>query len=164
MSLPTSFLAALGGSGRSRGGGPPPGRRLGALWAVFVVRLELHLQEVPVLLADDLADECRQGLQVAQQRLQLGLQQRDPFLHVLATLVQVRHHVVHDVLSLQRFGVAGEGDRDILSGGAGAHAYMHTHAHTHKSRKTRVVEGRGKIHAQSNVVVTLRTEADTFYS
>lgn len=87
VSLPTSFLAAVGGGGRGRGGGPPPGCRLGALWAVFVVRLELHLQKVPVLLADDLAYECRQGLQVAQQRLQLGLQQRDPLLHVLAALV-----------------------------------------------------------------------------
>lgn len=68
---------------------------------MFVVRLELHLQEVPVLLADDLTDECRQSLQVTQQSLQLGLQQGDPLLHVLPSLVQVRHHVVHDILSLE---------------------------------------------------------------
>lgn len=68
---------------------------------MFVIRLELHLQEVPVLLADDLTDESRQSLQVTQQSLQLGLQQGDPLLHVLPSLVQVRHHVVHDVLSLE---------------------------------------------------------------
>lgn len=143
VSPPTPFLAALGGGGRGRGGGAPPGRRLGALGAVFVVRLELHLQEVLVLLADDLADERRQGLQVAQQRLQLGLQQRDPLLHVLAALVQVRHHVVHDVLSLQRTdgggGCGRKGDRDVLSGGARAHTY--TCAHT-RAVKVGVVEGR----------------------
>lgn len=68
---------------------------------MFVVRLELHLQEVPVLLADDLADQSRQGLQVAQEAFQLGLQHSDPLLHVFLPLVQVRHHVIHDVLSLE---------------------------------------------------------------
>lgn len=83
-----------------------------ALGAVFVIRLELHLQEVPVLLADDLADEPRQGLQVAQEALQLGLQHGDPLLHVLLPLVQVRYHVVHDVLSLeeQRGATLSEGE------------------------------------------------------
>lgn len=95
-------LAALWGGGRRRGGRPPSWHWLRALWVVFVVRLELHLHEVPVLLADDLADESREGLQVSQQSLQLRLQQGNPLLHVLASLVQVRHHVVHDVLSLQQ--------------------------------------------------------------
>lgn len=83
------FLAALRGRRRSGRGGSPSGRRLGAIGTVFVVRLELHLQEVPVLLADELADEAGQCLQVAQESLQLGLQQRDPLLHVLPALVQV---------------------------------------------------------------------------
>lgn len=94
-------LAALGGSGRRGGRRSAPGDGLRALVAVFVVRLELHLQEVPVLLADHLTDEAWKRLQVAEQRLQFGLQQRDPLFHVLAPLVQVRDQVVHDVLSLR---------------------------------------------------------------
>lgn len=54
-----------------------------------------------MLLADDLADESRQGLQVTQEALQLGLQHSNPLLHVLLPLVQVRYHVIHDVLSLE---------------------------------------------------------------
>lgn len=69
---------------------------------MFVVRLELHLQEVPVLLADDLTDESWQRLQVTQKSLQLCLQQGDPLLHVFSSFVQVRYHVVHDVLSLEQ--------------------------------------------------------------
>lgn len=79
-----------------------------------------------MLLADDLADEARQGLQVAQQGLQLRLQSSDPLLHVLLPLVQVRHHVVHDVLSLEQqrgntlsttaFVVAGEGGVSLETG------------------------------------------------
>lgn len=57
-----------------------------------------------MLLADELADEARESLQVAQQRLQLGLQQGDALLHVLAALVQVRDQLVHDVLGLQAPG------------------------------------------------------------
>lgn len=97
-----AFLAALGGGGRGCGGWPPPGHGLRALGTVFVVRLELHLQEVPVLLADDLTDEPRQGLQVTQQGLQLCLQHGNPLLHVLLPLIQVWYHVIHDVLSLEQ--------------------------------------------------------------
>lgn len=97
-------LAALrGGRGRCWGRASP-GDWLRALGAVFVVRLQLHLQKVPVLLADQLADEARQRLQVAQQCLQLGLQQGDALLHVLAALVQVRDQLVHDVLGLNAPG------------------------------------------------------------
>lgn len=55
-------LAALGRSGRRGGGRPAPGDGLRALVAVFVEWLQLHLQKVPVLLADHLTNEARKSL------------------------------------------------------------------------------------------------------
>lgn len=131
---PPWTLAALRGCGWCCGGRPPPGHRLWALRAVFVVRLELNLQKVPVLLTDDLANESRQSLQVTKESLQLSLQQPNPLVHVLSSFIQVRNHVIHDVLSLQQ----GRGTTSLTVTVTLLQQVSYRHAENHCS-DTRVV-------------------------